>query len=716
MRLIDRVTKDSPSEVERYLRELACQRPDQLTAEMTARNVKGMTAFFSAIERGDLAMVRVLLSFDPAIDVKLDRKTSEQYAKQLAESKHSSKERQQIYALIKSRGCWQSSAARALRVSFQRILQVIEYAMENVCNADNKIGVLFFGTTGEGKSTLVNYLCGVDYKHMVGARKRVTPLHREFVQSSSATTSETLLPQIVQLKESPLSLIDLPGFEDTRGRAEEICAVVSLNMMMKKLAQIQALPLVCSWSSLEDPRMLNFRNAAAQVGAIISVNPKTADNVILVITKIESYLKEEDVRACLQELAKAEGWSPSEFKEAKHENLTPEQWRSQCIRRTTTAILSRKNSIILADVTTPVTREKFQKLLSGLAGKAQKPDQFNFKHHNYFLTQFQTVIEDLIQYFIDLDMNRAKLSDAIKRINHSIEEKASQIEQCTKDLKEAAAVEAFDPTPYLRSIRATEEKINQLKTKQSELRDAKKSKEKECESGREHLVYHETQYTKVQRTIEEFREKFKYDSDGLRKVNEEAAKICDLFDMHPEEADRIRANLNQSMRELSDCQQSLWAVADEIRQQESVLASQKRKLENAKSVHESKGDIDQKKIASLNERIKTLNKESSDLVKEQELIEKEIAFSEMQQEVNQDLLVKVRDIIKTLGFKSDKINRFMARSRGDEALSYSKGSISSKVSFFDGDGDGVGVGDGDSDSVETNPTVSDQGTSTFFSL
>ncbi|MBA2649263.1 MAG: 50S ribosome-binding GTPase [Legionella sp.] len=481
MSLLEMIQKGaSVQAIDNYLKPIAQKFADKLISELSTPDSRGMTPLHHAVQKGDLELVKLLLGFDASILAKMGNQTVEDFAMKLANERAESKgdenqatSHKQIYALIKSRGRWQAEVARVDGISLPRSIKAIEEAMDKVRGAEDKIGVLFFGLTGQGKSTLINFLLGVDYQiKKERGLKSVVPKGEsaETARVGNSTTSETLFPQVISPKQGNYVFVDLPGFEDTRGTAEEICAAASIFMVTKQLRGIQSLLFICAWDSLADTRLVPYRRAAENVGAMIALHPEAANNFVLVVTKPEGGdipTTVEDVRERLEDLSKNEEWGDPAEKEMKREETRGDQWRKQCIRRTTKAILSRQNSIVVMDVTKPQAREKFDQVVATLSKSVQRPDQFDFANYSRFMTQFVLVIEQMIVHYNKLVRERKNQEEKIRGITSSINEIeqehkniTDQIEKFDKQKSQPFTVESFD-----KQIAAEREKLVDLRRK-----------------------------------------------------------------------------------------------------------------------------------------------------------------------------------------------------------------------------------------------------------
>ncbi len=474
-----RVERCSSQQVFEYLQNLRDNKPAQLTFELEERNSEGLTPLGLAISLSNLEMIRLLFDFGAATLIKPTDKSIENYAYALVQSNDFNQKQCDAYALVKTRTELQHMTLREFRTSFSQVLHLIKAANRNVQNAQGKAAILFFGMTGVGKSTLVNFLCGVDYeRHTVKGQNRAKALQKEWVQTSSETTSSTALPEVVQPRGSRLAFVDLPGFEDTHGTMEEICAAASLLSLTQQLEGIQELWLISTWSALADPRMSQYRVAAQNVGAIMGQNAGISDRITLVITQGDDDLTVEDIRARLETLCEDEGWDKvlkgvPDIRPSEEKQLSGDLAKKQCIKRVTQAILTRKNSILLIDVTRPQMRPIVHQYLSTLSVKPEKAAAFNFKNYSSHVQRFQQVLQSIIQYFSAIHQKTERLQDNASLLSKTLQEKKIALEQLQADYKYLKNTDIFEEKPYVEQIKTCEQTIQELQTKHAQLNRSK---------------------------------------------------------------------------------------------------------------------------------------------------------------------------------------------------------------------------------------------------
>ncbi len=501
MSLIDELLKPgfTAKEADRYLMNLfRTAAPGGVSAELNQTDARGMSPLLFAVNKGDLELLEVLLSFDVITTIKVAGKTIEKIAEEKCSDASLSAEaimnRKKVHALLQSRGEWQATSARD-GIQFSRSIRAIQEAVQNIQGADAKNGVLIFGLTGEGKSTIVNWLIAmVNYRRVKKAGltrvEKSDASQSELASVGASVRSETLYPQVLPSPEGSHVYVDMPGFEDTRGTAEELCAAASICMLTKQLSAIQAICLVVSWGSLADTRILNYRKLADSIGKMIAQNPVTAENIILLVTKTEPtlideeivYLTPEDVIERLKTIAQDEKFS--EFKVTDTEELSPDDRRKLFLKMTTEAILRNgPTAIVLADVTRPVVRAEVHAAVGRLQRKLKKPQQFNFNGYSRFMVGFQLVLENIIVKHNELKRADSSQTEKLKSTEASIamqDAEESKLDQEIRSYQEQKT-EPFTATQFDQRIADQKSMLNSLRERYSKSQESLHSAEREVD-------------------------------------------------------------------------------------------------------------------------------------------------------------------------------------------------------------------------------------------
>ena len=109
---------------------------------------------------------------------------------------------------------------------YQKIQAALEQSKSILDKAEGKDLVLFLGASGAGKSTTINYLSDIELERTNNFQLRVA---RQSNQEGSAAIghgrdSATSIPQLIDVTHNSktYTLVDLPGFHDSRGVEQEI--------------------------------------------------------------------------------------------------------------------------------------------------------------------------------------------------------------------------------------------------------------------------------------------------------------------------------------------------------------------------------------------------------------------------------------------------------------------------------------------------------------
>jgi energy-coupling factor transporter ATP-binding protein EcfA2 len=140
--------------------------------------------------------------------------------------------------------------------------------------------IAFYGTTGSGKSTSVNYFLRLPLQYKEDSGKRIVQIDEENLKQRdqirkndckighSAVLSETLYSRgycipLEELEEDEeylktVVLCDHPGFGDTRGSQYEICANLSMDRTIEVCKALRAIVLVVPFDSITADRSSKF--------------------------------------------------------------------------------------------------------------------------------------------------------------------------------------------------------------------------------------------------------------------------------------------------------------------------------------------------------------------------------------------------------------------------------------------------------------------------
>lgn len=245
----------------------------------------------------------------------------------------------------------------------------LNYSMADVTRVSTSLGflsgkdiVLVIGNTGDGKSTLVNYLLG---KVMRETRLPNGTLAVECEDTAAArighgVNSETALPVAYDFSEGGVSLVDCPGFLDNRSMRSQIDASLSIFLATKKARRVKAVVVAIPRSALYETRGALFRDTARTLAGFVEGIEANSHSVVFVITRnTDSGLRSEQVLRRANEIL--EGLS----EDAEHD----------CIRQLIRA-MGRGNVIVANPLDNGDTRTAFTRFVRAARGIAKSEFAF----------------------------------------------------------------------------------------------------------------------------------------------------------------------------------------------------------------------------------------------------------------------------------------------------------------------------------------------------
>ncbi len=243
---------------------------------------------------------------------------------------------------------WQD-ITKELGFSFSETVENLEKAFSQFQSQVvlQKPGVIFVGETGAGKSVLTNRCLGIDYhKNKKGYAVKTDASQQEFAKTGSSRQSETLFPNFCTTKDTPFTIIDMAGFDDTRGEPVRIANSASLEWLQHSLRSVQGIVMVCPEDDVEDKpgqKFINLRKTLEAVGHMIKNNPQGArQQICLVVTRAKA--SKEDILSGLNE------WWETEF---KNKDVSKQSESEQAIHRVLSIITETPDALLLVDVTKP---------------------------------------------------------------------------------------------------------------------------------------------------------------------------------------------------------------------------------------------------------------------------------------------------------------------------------------------------------------------------
>jgi GTP-binding protein EngB required for normal cell division len=287
----------------------------------------------------------------------------------------------------------------------------------------NKGGVCFFGTTGVGKSTLLNFSRGMLYQTAKeGMKSYRKPIDESILAERSkeghGVLSETIYPKIFPL-DRQYNLVDMPGLSDNRGKAYEVAEGVAISLLAKKLSKIRALVLVCEEKDISDDKILKLLKPLREIGKLIKNDPELRSNIALAVTK-------HDV---------AENYSPDIYREHLRKIKKDGLDDPDVIRAIDIFIEGEKPSqIIKTDVIDPGFRDELLTIFDRMSDVSI--EHFDFAHHSQHVQQLRGIRDGVLNA-------RQKLIDELEHCQKDIQTLEKLIAEFDSPLERAKRTQAF---------------------------------------------------------------------------------------------------------------------------------------------------------------------------------------------------------------------------------------------------------------------------------
>lgn len=200
--------------------------------------------------------------------------------------------------------------ARSITEAFKIRLELpdmLSLSIDGIKRSSEKVDdlVLVIGDTRSGKSTLINYLGGIEHELVrdQSTRKnyltpKLEPEQKLFAKVGHSSVSETLYPLIAQTKVTfeyvlkknvevadgemktatniqkiteSFGYVDTPGFGDTRDDEEATCAALGVPLAIDHAKKIRAIVVTFPWSVSEPAGVVNaYRHLCHTLGSILN--------------------------------------------------------------------------------------------------------------------------------------------------------------------------------------------------------------------------------------------------------------------------------------------------------------------------------------------------------------------------------------------------------------------------------------------------------------
>lgn len=178
--------------------------------------------------------------------------------------------------------------------SIGKILDFVEENTLNIRFSKNKRKiVLVMGNTGAGKTTLVSFLTKATLNSkettLESGEYMIVDNDKHLISGLSTTTSETTTPNMMVHLKSGTVYYDCPGFNDTRGVANDISVTYFTRELIRKVHSVKFVFTV-SYPSVQNGTgdRRDFEEFAKHATTFIKNIEKYKDGVAMVVTKVEN--------------------------------------------------------------------------------------------------------------------------------------------------------------------------------------------------------------------------------------------------------------------------------------------------------------------------------------------------------------------------------------------------------------------------------------------
>jgi len=166
------------------------------------------------------------------------------------------------------------------RFEVEKVGQLIEQQLPRLQSIKEKDVVLVLGATKSGKSTLVNYLLGAQYSLLDDgdgfptAKWESGAAHAEVGVNDDSTT----ISPAAYSSPTGVTFCDVPGFDDTRSKAEKMCCIGTTAMGIQMARSVQVLVVALSFNGMKEDSASGLRSTALNLSKLLDF--READRIL----------------------------------------------------------------------------------------------------------------------------------------------------------------------------------------------------------------------------------------------------------------------------------------------------------------------------------------------------------------------------------------------------------------------------------------------------
>lgn len=275
-----------------------------------------------------------------------------------------------------------------LQETFSALRPIFEIAQ----HAANKNVALVVGGTGDGKSTLLNYLYGCDYELTLDSSRGLKQSKLKQNSKSeicqvghSIAKSETLYPQLINMPNTSVVYCDMPGFFDNRGDIKRICAAMAPVILSKKVNGIKSLVWIIDNNTIVFSRAMILKNSLKYFIKIAQNNPRQlASSLVIAITKPSEGLTKEGIIRNFYAIA---------------EDITDDRNQQDLFLELIDSINQNQQQLVICDVFEPTQRNILKTIVDQVP--VRSATEFDFLSYSPSQAEFKKLLLAMAEKFID---------------------------------------------------------------------------------------------------------------------------------------------------------------------------------------------------------------------------------------------------------------------------------------------------------------------------
>ena len=187
-------------------------------------------------------------------------------------------------------------------------LKSVDIAKETLQNSNNVVMVL--GSTGAGKSTLVNYLQGASYEKdpafdIVKAPLRLSEKSKEYAQTSDCMGKSTTTVPGMYNHNTDFVYVDFPGFGDLSDDEESLLAsALVARYFFRYIKSIKAIVVVTNIDEITGTRGKYFLKLVETLQTVIKELSLVKSSLFFLLNKFEDDIEEHDYTTAVARIVK----------------------------------------------------------------------------------------------------------------------------------------------------------------------------------------------------------------------------------------------------------------------------------------------------------------------------------------------------------------------------------------------------------------------------